>query len=312
MLLEGLSGVGDMSRAPGKHHFVVCAVVKESRKMKGIRATLYRHAEAHIAFYPREGAFAAYEGDDLKICAAFEKKRSAMEFQTFLEHWHLNNPLLSLRDRIEVADEISLQHISSPNRVRLRDYHPDSSDSPPLALADLQASTASVDSIVDLQSEEFAFQRLEDEKSFLALNIRPYIMHLKPQAEFPALRKQSFNRLAATWAFHQNFDGMHTLDYLPGLAIRAREDSSKDCPEVIDGQRRTRVELLVEFRNDAAAESLHFKEGSTRVASDAWATFVHVSDAERFRQCLQWKYKQTTKAWRDADRQLGDSASEQE
>lgn len=303
---------GDRKLAPDKQHFIVCGIIKNSRRIKGIRATLYKHAQTLLAFYPGDGALATYIGEDLHICAAFETNMKAMKFQNFLEQLHLDSPLLSLKDRIVVQDEISLQTISSPRRVRLHDYDPNCSDSPPVALSDLQASTASVDSTVDLHSEEYCFQRLEDEKVFAAFNSRPYIMHLKPQAAFPTLRKQSYNRLAATWVFHQNFDGLHTLDQLPGLAVRAREDSSKDCPEVIAGQPRTRVELLVEFRSAAAAESLHLKEGSTRIAPDQWATFVHVSDAARFRECLAWKYEQTRKAWRDADTPPGDSVSDLE
>ena len=287
----------------GAGTFVVRGKIKESKKRKGIRATLYRQAEKFLAFYHREDGFATYCENDLHVCAAFKDESKAMQFQTFLGQWGLDSPLLLLQGKIEVEEEIFRATWLPQRRVMLVHYNPHEADSPLLELADLQSSTTSIDSTVDLRSEEFNFQRLEDEQVFLCNNSRAYTMHIKGQARFKDLRSKMYNRLAGSWCFHQNFDGLHTLDRLPGLAIRARFEPSEDCKEVVREQERTRVELVVDFRSEDLANTIRLKHGSERLSELSWGTFVHVQEPKKFRECLEWKHAKTERIWRKAARQ---------
>jgi len=281
--------------------FVVRATICQAMRIKGIRAIVYKHAEKCQAYYP-EGDFARYHGFDLHICAAFEEKSKAMDFQTFLSQLPIDSPLLMLDGKVNVEEEV--QHNpagGAQKRVMLSHYKPTDSESPVQDSLDLQSATSSVDSTVGLQSEEFQFQRLEHAQAFIGGNSRAYTMHLKPQSEFKELRQEMFNRLAGTWLFHQNLDGLHTLDGHPGLAIRPRFDPSHDISQVVDGQERTRVEVLIEFRSEAFSKNVQLKDGSSRISPSEWASYVHVEDAKKFRECLDWKYASTKSTWREVD-----------
>ena len=64
-----------------------------------------------------------------------------------------------------------------------------------------------------------------------------------------------------------------------------------------------KVEVVIECRDDRFGDhvSKRLKMGSEKVSDTQFKTFVHVSDADMFCDCLEWKYMAACKRWKAAD-----------
>ena len=110
--------------------------------------------------------------------------------------------------------------------------------------------------------------------------------------------------------FHDFFDGMMTIDQksgeedIPLFAIKPPE--RRDFKEELVGSpplKRKRVEVVIECRDDRFGDHVckRLKMGSEKVSDTQFKTFVHVSDADMFCDCLEWKYMAACKRWKAAD-----------
>ena len=110
--------------------------------------------------------------------------------------------------------------------------------------------------------------------------------------------------------FHDYFDGMMTLDQtsgsedVPQFAIKPPETC--DFREELVGEpplKRKRVEVTVECRNVIIADVVckHLKDGSEKVSDTHFKTYVHVENASRFCDSLDWKYKHVYAKWKEVD-----------
>ena len=222
--------------------FQVEAKIIGAKKMKGIRAAVYRSAEEHLAFYSLNHSRSIWYDDgsvNLQITLLFKNEDNALRFRTFLDHWYLNNPIAIKFGDVLVEKEIVTVHVPSSHNlvaVQLSDYMAETSDSPVQSFLEFMTLPSSVSSAVsvvsDMDDPLYKYQSLERPQEFSETGTKPYRCHLKPKAKFAKLANESNNQLAGTWLFHQWLDGLHTFADeevdVPILALRPVTDSIVD------------------------------------------------------------------------------------
>lgn len=125
--------------------------------------------------------------------------------------------------------------------------------------------------------------------------------------------KTSNNLLAASWAFHQLFDGL-VLDAdlppgVPGLAVEFVEADGTSV-DASDGT-RYKVSIRLRFLDDVHNLELkgnllnRLKDGSEINDDGTVDTFVHVLDVIRFKTNLNLKRTVTEGMWEEFKRGVG-------
>ena len=293
--------------------FEVRATYHGVKRMKGIRASMYRYAEQHKACYSPEYEKSIWYdngNDDLQIALVFKNEELALTFLTFLAQLYLSNPSVK-QDDISVRQEVEVVYVADLKYVRLEQYVGSEYESPIQSLEEFSGvrsvhSSLSMDSCSGPLAQ---FQCLEVINS----NTFPYRCHIKPKSKFKLLASNESNMIAASWLFHQYFDGLNTQDVVSGMQnvplIALKADPHEEPKDEVVGtppQKRARVSLLLECRSSDVHTDIGtlLKTGSERVSDLVWKTFIHVSDAKTFCDCLDWKYKETHRMWEtDADSQ---------
>lgn len=165
------------------------ATYKGALKLKGIRATVYKEAEKHRAYYcPTRSQHIWYDKDDLKIAVFFKSEAEAGQFQTFLLQWHFNNPFVVEHDHVNVEEDISVEYFNHENdlrRILFSHYVPQESESPIQSLEQYDRSRASTPSqstaeIVSADDPKVKYQRVEPPPQ----DLQYYKCHIK---DFPNL-----------------------------------------------------------------------------------------------------------------------------
>ena len=286
--------------------YMVKAEITNAKTHKGYRAAVYKMAQQHSGLYnPRDKTqtihYSSSGDDNLHIALLFEAKTSALTFHTSLSLWHLDNPLVVQPGIISVDRSLVEMYVerSELSHVLLSDYGADSE--PPVqsleAFPGLPCSNISAVS----QSDPLAlFQSIEKPECFR--NCKAYKMHLKSQSKYPDIADDSNNILAGSWTpLHQLFDGLNTAEGVPMLAIKPLSEVHFDEINVgIPPVKRYKVDLEIEFCDESSAMDMEhrFKDGSERMSSTKWRSFVHVTDPERFCNFLKFKYRNTMKDWK--------------
>ncbi|EGZ11280.1 hypothetical protein PHYSODRAFT_338002 [Phytophthora sojae] len=174
--------------------------------------------------------------------------------------------------------------IGNKNRVFYCDYVPDDSESPQNTVSSISLTTSV--SNLDPSTDEFRFQRIEDEKFFLPYG-KAESCHLVSRKqsrdhkrEFAKYDRDSNNRLALSREMHGWFDGMSIevpiVNMLPGSV---EENQSI-------GNRR-KVEVFVKVLDAQCTDRVfsRLKGGSTRTDDPLMMkTFVHKDSKYRFYQ----------------------------
>ena len=161
------------------------------------------------------------------------------------------------------------------------------------SLDEFDACKSSTCSVVSLGAPLVQFQSLEDKDTLQGF--RPYVCHVKPKARFEALENKEYNKIAASWAFHQMFDGLNTKDLktgehdLPLVAVKPLKTEIKEEMVGEPARKRTRVGVEIEFHDPQYAKNVVLKPGSTKISDTKWRTFVHVEDGEKICNCLDWR-----------------------
>ena len=188
--------------------YAVNATYKEARKIKGIRASVYRYAQEHLAYYSKDSKSIWYNdgSNDLQIDLLFKVEGDALKFMAFLEHWYMNNPMLVKYGDITVEGlqrKCVTENDIKP--VRWSDYDASETDSPVLSLADYLASPSSAStttiSTIDVASDLTEYQCIEKKEEFILTRTKPYRCHLKPQSKFKGLANEENNHLAFSPVF---------------------------------------------------------------------------------------------------------------
>lgn len=297
-----------------KNCFQVNAKYVGAKNVKGIRAAVYRAAVEHHAHYSIDRSKSIWYNEqsaDLHISLLFKQEQEALSFKSYLEIWHLQNPVVvKLGDLCLKQMECITVEEAELSVVNLDDYVSAESESPLQSLQDFQSTRASLDSCLTAisASEPLAqFQSFEDEKLFSFQ--KPYKCHIKDKAmSSDALQKSTSNIITLSQTFHNNFDGMLTVDpiteqtRLPLVAIKPSSEEMREEYVGSPKMKRQRVEVEIEFRTKTVADFTHLKTGSSKISNTLWKSYIHVEDAKICRECMNWKYKRTKKAWEDADR----------
>ncbi|EGZ27517.1 hypothetical protein PHYSODRAFT_284109 [Phytophthora sojae] len=284
--------------------WLVTGSVDNALNTKGIRCKLYWMATLRIGYYDPTRCIGnknvAFWYEDKKLCfhVLFETKNAALLFETDLRTGPqtLGSPLTNqvVETRVAPANAVS----TDLQRVFYCDYVPDDSESPQNTVSSISLTTSV--SNLDPSTDEFRFQRIEDEKFFLPYG-KAESCHLVSRKqsrdhkrEFAKYDRDSNNRLALSREMHGWFDGMSIevpiVNMLPGSV---EENQSI-------GNRR-KVEVFVKVLDAQCTDRVfsRLKGGSTRTDDPLMMkTFVHVEDPETFCLCMRWKHDDNAERWR--------------
>jgi hypothetical protein len=289
----------------------VSAKYRNAKHRRGVRAALYKWAQEHNACYsPTDRSRSIWyddESTDLNIALWFKEETKAGDFCCFLSTWHQKNPIFVKSGDVTVEEKIETMLVEKDelSAVRLSHYAAGDSESPVQSLDEFDACKSSTCSVVSLDAPLVQFQSFEDRDTLRGY--RPYVCHVKPKAKFEALKNKEYNTIAASWHFHQMFDGLNTEDLktgehdLPLLAVRPLKTEIKEEMVGEPARKRTRVGVELEFRDPEYGNNITLKPGSTKISDTKWKTFVHVKDEKIFCECLEWKNNHTRKKWMQAD-----------
>ena len=242
-----------------KECYIVKATFFGAKQRKGIRASVFRYAQMHCAYYDPMAPFQSIWDDssDLQITLFFVKLTKAMKFQNFLTMWYIDNPIAVKEADVSVEKVLGKMYVeeSSLRRVFLSDYNFSATDSPVQTLEEFlgHPSSSSAISSITFDDPLVEFQSIET-PSYLK-KCRPYKIHIKPRARFPKLVEEPNNILIGSWTpCHQFFDGLKTDQNIPQVAIRpVMESDFTSCNVGNPPHKRQRVEIILEFRDLEAA-----------------------------------------------------------
>lgn len=284
--------------------FVVEASIANAKNVKGVRAQIYREAEACMAGYVSIDEAIFYDDDKL-----FKEVQNAWNFRTVLSQWICSRPLFSFVTPVVEPDLKTVKNIGVLKKLILDDYKAADSESPCQSLEDYAGAALShTSSSVSLDNPLSKYQSLEKSELLRLGGCKTYKMHLKNQGKhfnFQHLANNENNMLAGTGFFHKFFDGLNTDNTnMPTVAIKSA--GLGDEEEVGIGIKRRKVMVDLECRSDCSAITVgsFLKSGSVKIDEVTWRSSVLVTDHKLFGDCLEWKYKRTKKLWNKEDEGL--------
>jgi hypothetical protein len=227
-----------------------------------------------------------------------------MAFSRALRKWSFDHPNSNIQPKVSLPVEcirpINLQPVTFDQ------YDPaEAEDSPCTSLADFRGfSIALATEPAELDSPLKKYQAIES-LAWLS-SVGAFKLHLKDKAlpEFKSLRYDDNNLLAASWIFHQFFDGLNLPDtphQVPLVAVKPlRRAIERQIFE--DGERRLRIDVQVECFTLKAANALrpYIPDGGTIVPDSnqsKWVVPVYAQNADILWECLQWKYDDSVAKW---------------
>lgn len=292
----------------GESCFKVAAEIEDARLSKGVRAAVYMKADDNTAhFIPGEKPICYGEGDDinkLSVSLYFTTYETAMGFSRALRKWSFDHPNSSVQPTVSLP--VSCIRPINLQPVTFDQYDPaEAEDSPCTCLADFKGFSISLETEpAELDSPLKTYQAIES--AAWISSVGAYKLHLKDKAlpEFQALRYDDNNLLAASWIFHQFFDGLNLPDtphQVPQVAVRPlrRAAESQIFP---DGERRLRIDVQVECFTQKAANTLRpfMPDGGTIVPGSnqtKWTVAIYAQSGDILWECLQWKYDDNVSKW---------------
>ena len=96
-----------------QQYYVLRATYFGAKQRKGIRASVFKNAQTHNAYYyPVESKSIWFDdGDDLKITLLFKEKEHAMKFQNFLTMWYIENLMAVKSKDVSVEKELKVMYV---------------------------------------------------------------------------------------------------------------------------------------------------------------------------------------------------------
>ena len=91
-----------------------------AKKRKGVRGSVYRHAEEHEAYYSLDHSKSIFYNDSNDFCSVTKEKLC-----TFLSQWYLNNPMAVQYGDVSVEDDLEVVYVAESilKRVHLSHYN---------------------------------------------------------------------------------------------------------------------------------------------------------------------------------------------
>ncbi|KAH9139077.1 hypothetical protein AeRB84_016636, partial [Aphanomyces euteiches] len=135
--------------------WLVCGSITNASSIKGVRCRLYRLAGTFLGYYDpaRTGKDSAlwYEDKTLRIHILFKTEENALRFDNALQE-----------EPVTLGSPLNGQQL---RRIYFMHYVPQESESPQDTISSISL-TSSV-TVVDPSTEEFCYQRIEDDRYFL-------------------------------------------------------------------------------------------------------------------------------------------------
>jgi hypothetical protein len=279
--------------------FYARALLVGSKRVKGVRALVYQISSKTGGYYnlQREESI-YYQGNDLVVNLLFSSCDNCAKFFNELDDALRFYPLLPL-ENIQIDDffgEVRL--LKKPKNVLIRHYNSNESNSEAFSVAITRITHVTGKSVLDLETELLMIENSANE-DFVGLEC--YRCHLMSQSEFPQNKDNPNNILWMSWATHQRFDGLNTVDThrVPQIAISCVEKS--DIPVIFEnGMVRYKVTVAIECSDDdiLAVMRNRVKAGMTVLQEEKKIlTYVFVEDANAFENFLTFKYNETRFIW---------------
>lgn len=276
---------------------------------RGVRCKLYRLAGLYLGYYDparcTDHKFQAFwyagDGTTLLVHVLFRTEEYAVLFENALrdEPATLGSPL----SHQQVTTDVKKVEGVATELQRIFFVHYDPNDTDSLQDAVSSISQTSDVTLFDGSTDEFKFQRIEDERLFLSygkaeschLVLNKHCTHRDFKREFGKYNNDVNNRLALSREMHGYFDGMSMevpiVNMFPGCVDKTHPVNNKFKVEVF-------VKVFDAHCKDRVFGRL--KEGSARTDDPLMRkTYVYVQDPDTFCFCLKWKFQETEGLWAD-------------
>ena len=247
-----------------------------------------------------------YDGNDLKLSINFESDGNAQKFVSSLYASQnailISNPFICNRDRDvkEIVSDFKLKWILCS------DYDNSDYDSPDhsINVADYKSNVGSDASSCTVSNPENQYLMIENPNNPYIYKLPVYKCHLKSKKDFPDSENDPNNILKFSWPLHQRFDSLNTYDQqlVPQIAIRfVRSEGSEfvTLPSRYDVM-KDKVIIAIESPDIDILNAVHstLKIGSEfNYETLSVLTFVHVDNADVFRDNLMFRYNETKTIW---------------
>ena len=286
--------------------FLVEAVIGNAKNVKGLRAQIFREAEAHMAWCISIDDSITYDGNTLKIKLFFKTELCAWNFRTVLSQWKFSHHFFNfVAPEVKPDLETVTLHSEDLRRVVISDYNAEDSESPCQSLDDYMGSALSHVSSVTLDDPITKYQSLEKPELLGLGGSKAFKIHLKNQGKsykFQHLANNPNNVLAGTGFFHQFMDGLNMENKKVPIVALKPGDFGEEV-EVEPHMKRRKVIVYLEFRDQVAANTVSsfLKSGSVKIDETTWQSSVLVAEPALFKECLEWKYCSTKSIWDKED-----------
>jgi hypothetical protein len=274
----------------------VTAIVRGAKQSNGARGNVYKFLQRYLGLYSdEEGIQILYNGGDLSVKAYFHTFEKACQFQTALNDWEIHKELANL-DGVTL-DPLTPAKIDRPSdlkRIYLQNYEPQESESPCQTLNQLHSYRLSVPVTEPVEADTALARYQSIDK--LVPHLQHYKCHLKDKAKFKQLQNDENNMVAASWAFHQQLDGLNVEEGMPLAAMSVKKASSGRSTAHAD---RYPVTLSIQFFFPNLAASFAAQELAHKGDNGTWETIVYVQDKSTFIECVEWKFQDTQKRWQE-------------
>jgi hypothetical protein len=279
-------------------YYLVQAVVKDARKSKGYRCSLYKCAQECQGLYNvggKERTF-FYVGDsqDLNVCVLFSSMDHARDFQTKVSFFGIDHSHFG--KKLEMTEGIkTLSLPMEPQPIFYKHYlETDNNDSPSMSLNDVMSDSQSQMSVSNSVSSHL--QAIESDLFLSCLGSKWYKCHLisksERREEYAKYKDHVDNFIYGSWPFHQLLDALDTQNGL-GVAIRFDSVLGLEEVELRNGkyERRHRVQVIVEFQTAKFSSMFQpwMKDGTEKLDDCKFRSFLYVTDPAVLKICLDRK-----------------------
>ena len=276
--------------------YLISASLKDAKKSKGYRASIYKCAQDCIAYYSPNGEdksiFYAEGSADLQIHLSFLDRTEARIFQNKLLDFGFMHP--HFNEKLVISEEIPIINvIDLPRRIFYQHYHPmDNHESPDMSLNDILSVS---DSIASLSSDpSLSLQAVEDPVVINSFGSKWYRCHLISR-KVRQYKYDPDNVIYASGIFHQLFDGSNTTGRNSIPLVGIRFDHFGDLKEVQVGDKfelRQELFVVIQFANPDLARSMEawLKIGTTRRNDCSFDSFLYARNGENMKYFLEQKY----------------------
>ncbi|KAJ3010938.1 UNVERIFIED_CONTAM: hypothetical protein HDU68_001909 [Siphonaria sp. JEL0065] len=281
--------------------WIVDGSAENALATKGARARLYQLADLNIGYYdPSDRRAFWYDDMKLLVHVLFETKNNALSFESQLRSESVM--MGSALNYLPILTNVSMKMNSGSTenkRIFFGDYEPTDSESPQHAMSQISSS---ITSYYDRTTELFKYQRIESERWYGHLG-KAEGAHLmsrehcrKYASSYGRYDGSMSNRLALSRELHGFYDELSTD--VPTMNIKYIS-----CSNATVTEGRYRVVIRVSAIDTEYGNIIfnRLKEGSTAVFNDhlSMETDVLVLEPKIFKTCLDWKFKEIEKRWRD-------------